>query len=72
MSVTLPPIEYVYLGSHNHATAKYSAGVAALDSWFDNVSYPAGATVRAYPDGLGVDPSGSRARVVFTALLGAV
>lgn len=66
-SVTIPTTGYVYMGSHNHASDKYSS-VPAIETWFDNISFPSGATTVTYPSGQAVNLSGATgARVVFTA-----
>lgn len=47
VNVTVPPVGFVLLGVHNHASDKYGDGpgpVDFLDGWFDNISYPAAAS----------------------------
>ncbi len=68
-SVNIPPTGYIYLGSHNHASIKYSVPIVnSVDAWFDNISYPAGTITRTYPNGQGVNKEGmTSARVIFNA-----
>lgn len=47
-AVTIPPVGWFMLGAHNHASDKYNPGQLSVDARFDNVTYPAGTSGRAF------------------------